>query len=68
MSLTPRQKEVAQLVAKGMSAREISGKIGATVGTVEQHIKQAAQRIPGDTAPRHKLTLWFLSFGQGSAA
>lgn len=66
--LTPRQVEVAGMVAKGMTAREISREIGATVGTVEQHIKQAAHRIPGETPARHKLALWFFQLQSGDPA
>ena len=59
--LTPRQLEIASYVAKGLKAREIAGALGVSPRTVEFHIEQAAQRIGGETRPRHTLTIWFLS-------
>lgn len=36
--LTPREQEVLELVAKGLSAKEIAGQIGIAPRTVEGHI------------------------------
>lgn len=60
--LTPRQKQVAALVAKGMSYREIAPRLGMAPETVRTHIKQAAIRLGGDSRQRSRLTIWF--FGQ----
>lgn len=68
MVLTPRQQEVAGLVAKGMTARQIADRLGIAEQTVKIHIQDAAEQLPGETAPRHKLTLWFLQSGPSDAA
>jgi DNA-binding NarL/FixJ family response regulator len=59
MMLTPRQREVAGLVARGMSAPAIANTIGISAETVKVHIREAADRLAGDSRPRQKLTLWF---------
>lgn len=55
--LTKRQMEVATLVAKGLTAREIGHRIGLSEPMVKEHISAAAARLPGPERPRHKLTL-----------
>lgn len=68
MILTPRQQEVAGLVARGLTAPEIAHEIGCSPETVNVHIKQAAQRIPGTDRPRKKLRIWFFSLEGGPGA
>jgi len=63
--LTPRQQEVAGLVAKGFTAEQIARQIGAATPTVRQHIQDAAERLPGEGRPRHKLSIWFFSSQEG---
>lgn len=58
MILTPRQKEIAQLVARGLSNKAIADSTGIAYNTVENHIRQAADRLEFDGRPRHKLTLF----------
>lgn len=58
MTLTPRQKEIATLVAQGLSYRRVARSTGLTVRTVTQHVIDAAARIPGPGTPRHKVTVW----------
>ena len=58
--LTPRQKEVAELVAKGLSNKRIARDLGINVETVNEHIRKAAGRLEFDGKPRYKLVLWFL--------
>jgi DNA-binding NarL/FixJ family response regulator len=60
VTLTPRQKDIAQLVARGMSNRAIAQHTGLGERTVEWYIEEGARRVAGTTPPRHKLTLWFL--------
>lgn len=38
LSLTPREQEILELVARGLSAKEIAGQIGIAPRTVEGHI------------------------------
>ena len=59
--LTPREREVAALVAKGMPAKCIAAQLGIAEKTVRAHIWHASQRLGGGTAARHQLTIWFLT-------
>jgi len=36
-ALTPREREVLQLIAEGLTSKEISGRLGTTLKTVETH-------------------------------
>lgn len=58
--LTPRQREVAELVARGYSAKRIARKTGISRHTAEAHIRDAASRIPGDGPARWKLIVFVL--------
>jgi DNA-binding NarL/FixJ family response regulator len=59
--LTPRQAEIAQLVAQGMSYKAVAREVGVSVFTVRNHVMEAASRIPFDGKPRHRITVWVLS-------
>ena len=43
--LTPRQREVLQLIAEGLSTKEIAFKLGLSVKTVETHRAQLMERL-----------------------
>ena len=43
--LTPRETEVLELVAKGLSNGEVAGRIGRTEGTVKVHLKNILQKL-----------------------
>ena len=58
--LTPRQAQVAAMVARGYSAKKIAREVGVSVYTVRDHIRAAADRLPGDGRPRYKLTVFVL--------
>ena len=58
--LTPRQREVAEMVAKGYTAKRIAREIGISQSTAETHIRDAADRLPGDRRPREKLIVFIL--------
>lgn len=68
--LTPRQKQVAELVARGWRPTQIAQRLGVTPKTVEVYMQRAADRLGGDPGPgpRHKLTIWFLGQHHNSAA
>lgn len=57
--LSTRQAQVAELVARGLPDKQIAARTGLAVKTVQVHVQVAASKIPGNTTPRHKLTLWF---------
>jgi DNA-binding NarL/FixJ family response regulator len=43
--LTPRQREVLQLVAEGLSTKQIAGRLGLGVKTVETHRTELMERL-----------------------
>ena len=44
-SLTPRQREILQLLAEGLSAKEIGAKLEVSARTVEFHKYQMMERL-----------------------
>ncbi|GAB4372747.1 MAG: response regulator transcription factor [Acidobacteriota bacterium] len=44
-ALTPRQREILQLVAEGASTKEIAARLGISVKTVETHRTQLMERL-----------------------
>lgn len=44
-ALTPRQREILQLIAEGRSTREIAGRLHVSVKTVETHRAQLMDRL-----------------------
>jgi DNA-binding NarL/FixJ family response regulator len=44
-ALTPRQREVLQLVAEGHTSKEIAGRLGVSYRTVEAHRNQMMKRL-----------------------
>lgn len=65
--LTPRQAEIAGLVARGLTAVAIAKQTGISPDTVRVHITQAAERVPGAGSPRHRLLVWAFSQGRPGA-
>ena len=59
--LTPRQKEIAGLVAKRLSRRAIAERVGLSEETVKQHISEAAHRIGGEGRARERIICWFFT-------
>jgi DNA-binding NarL/FixJ family response regulator len=60
-ALSVRQAEIAALVARGLPVKVIAHQTGLSIETVKVHVRAAAAKIPGDSTPRHKLTLWFFN-------
>jgi DNA-binding NarL/FixJ family response regulator len=60
VELSTRQAQVVELVARGKPDKVIAAELQISIDTVRFHIKSAAARIPGDSSPRHRLTLFFL--------
>ena len=44
-ALTPREHETAALAAKGFSSRDIAGKLGVSVRTVDNHLHRAYSKL-----------------------
>ncbi len=60
--------DVAALVARGLPDKRIAATLGLSARTVQMHVREAAAKVPGDSAPRHRLTLFFLQLEADSAA
>ena len=58
--LSPRQHEVAALVAEGKSNKAIARSLGITHGTVRQYLVRIAKRLPGDGPPRWRIMAWYI--------
>jgi DNA-binding NarL/FixJ family response regulator len=43
--LTPRQREVLQLIAEGLSTKEIAWRLGVSLKTVETHRTELMERL-----------------------
>lgn len=43
--ITPREKEVLQLLARGMTYREMSLDLGVTTETVKKHLKNIYRKL-----------------------
>ncbi|HEV2777959.1 MAG TPA: AAA family ATPase [Actinophytocola sp.] len=56
--LTPREREVANLVARALSNRDIAGKLVLSERTVESHVRSILAKTGLTT--RTELTRWFL--------
>jgi DNA-binding NarL/FixJ family response regulator len=49
--LTPRQTDVLQLLAEGLTSKEIADRIGLSTRTVEMHVSRLLQRLHCRTRP-----------------
>ena len=52
-SLSPREREIARLIAHGLTNRQIAEELTLSVRTVEGHIYNARTKL--DVATRHEL-------------
>ena len=59
--LTPRQREVAALVARGLSNKQIAQLLVVTPGTVANHVEQILRRL--GLASRTQVALWAVECG-----
>ena len=54
--LTPREREVLQLIARGYLYKEIALRLGISAKTVEAHVSSVLRKLQLST--RHELTRW----------
>ena len=54
--LTPREREVLQLIARGYMYKEIAARLHLSVKTVESHVSNVLKKLQLST--RHELTRW----------
>jgi FixJ family two-component response regulator len=64
--LTRREMQVAELLTRGLTAKAIAPRLGISVRTVQAHIANAADRIPGDQPPTRRLIVFFLQIREDS--
>ncbi len=57
--LSTRQLQVVERIARGMPDKAIAHDLGLDIETVRVHIQNAADKVPGPTPRRHRLTLFF---------
>jgi DNA-binding NarL/FixJ family response regulator len=55
-SLTPREREVLQLIARGYAYKEIAHRLTISVKTVETHVSAVLRKL--QLSSRHELTRW----------
>jgi DNA-binding NarL/FixJ family response regulator len=54
--LTPREREVMRLIARGYTYREVAGELVLSVKTVETHVSAVLRKL--QLSDRHELTKW----------
>jgi DNA-binding NarL/FixJ family response regulator len=54
--LTPREREVLQLIARGYRYKEIAARLHLSVKTVESHVSSVLRKL--QLSSRHELTHW----------
>ena len=54
--LTPREREVLRLIARGYTYKEIARELTISVKTVESHVSAVLRKLQLST--RHQLTRW----------
>jgi DNA-binding NarL/FixJ family response regulator len=54
--LTPREREVLQLIARGYMYKEIASRLHLSVKTVESHVSSVLRKL--QLSSRHELTRW----------
>ncbi|HEY1479567.1 MAG TPA: response regulator transcription factor [Gaiellales bacterium] len=55
-TLTPREREVLQLIARGYRYKEIAGRLHLSVKTIEAHVSSVLRKL--QLSSRHELTRW----------
>jgi DNA-binding NarL/FixJ family response regulator len=54
--LTPREREVLQLIARGYMYKEIAARLNLSAKTIESHVSSVLRKL--QLASRHELTRW----------
>ena len=61
MSLTPREREVAKLIARGLSNREIASQLKIAERTAEAHVQNVLNKLKVNS--RTQLAVWTVQHG-----
>lgn len=62
--LSPRESQVSQMVAQGMSNKAIAKALRLSELTVKDHVKAIGRKLTGPGKPRHRITVFFLQIDQ----
>jgi DNA-binding NarL/FixJ family response regulator len=54
--LTPREREVMRLIARGYTYKEIARRLSLSIKTVETHVSAVLRKL--QLSSRHELTRW----------
>jgi DNA-binding NarL/FixJ family response regulator len=54
--LTPREREVLRLIARGYAYKEVATNLGISIKTVESHVSAVLRKL--QLSNRHQLTNW----------
>jgi RNA polymerase sigma factor (sigma-70 family) len=54
--LTPREREVLRLIARGYAYKEVARRLSISVKTVESHVSAVLRKL--QLSSRHQLTRW----------
>ena len=54
--LTPREREVLRLIARGYAYKEVARRLNLSVKTVETHVSSVLRKL--QLSSRHELTRW----------
>jgi DNA-binding NarL/FixJ family response regulator len=54
--LTPREREVLRLLARGYTYKEIARRLEVSIKTVESHVSSVLRKL--QLSSRHELTRW----------
>jgi DNA-binding NarL/FixJ family response regulator len=54
--LTPREREVLRLIARGYTYKELARQLGVSIKTVETHVSSVLRKL--QLSSRHELTRW----------
>jgi DNA-binding NarL/FixJ family response regulator len=54
--LTPRERQVLRLIARGYSYKEVAGQLGISTKTVESHVSAVLRKL--QLSNRHQLSRW----------
>ena len=54
--LTPREREVLRLIARGYAYKEVARDLGISVKTVETHVSSVLRKL--QLSSRHQLARW----------
>ena len=57
--LTPRERQVARLIAEGNTAPEIGAELGIAETTVRGYIQQIARVVTGRGPPMRRIAMWY---------